>query len=115
MFPLQVSGISLMRFKEFKEFLTCYFTSPLVKFTDNLWKVLGIVDGFNESCRYIASGVVKITDSSMSSISFHTAPKVYLPHYSYIFRNLEPLGTEMKNMACYGLGTILHLDIYKGG
>ena len=37
-----------------------------------------------------------------------------LPHYSYIFRMPEPLGTEMKNVACSRLRTMLHLEIQKG-
>ena len=53
-------------------------------------------------------------DDSMSVIRFVTTPKVDLPRYSYIFRKLEPLGTEMKNVACSRLGTMLHLDIQKG-
>ena len=50
----------------------------------------------------------------MSAIRFCTTPKGYLPHYSYIFRNLEPLGTEMENVACSRLGMMLHLEIQKG-
>ena len=50
----------------------------------------------------------------MSAIWFRTTPKGNLPHYSYIFRNPEPLGTEMKNVACSRLRTMLHLDIQKG-
>ena len=50
----------------------------------------------------------------MSAIQFRTTPKGDLLHYSYIFRNLEPLGTEMKNVACSMLGRMLHLDIQKG-
>ena len=50
----------------------------------------------------------------MRAIRFRTIPKGDLPHYSYIFRKPEPLGTKMNNMACSRLGTILHLDIQKG-
>ena len=50
----------------------------------------------------------------MSAIQFSATHKRYLPHYSYIFRNTEPLGTDMKNVACSSLGTMLHLDIQKG-
>ena len=50
----------------------------------------------------------------MSSMRFRTTPKGDLPHYSFIFRKPEPLGTEMKNVACSRLGTMLHLDIQKG-
>ena len=53
-------------------------------------------------------------DESMSAIRFRTTPKGDLLHCSYIFRQPEPLGTEMKNVACSRLGTMLHLDIQKG-
>ena len=50
---------------------------------------------------------------SMSAIQFCTTPKGYLPHYSYNFRKLESLGTEVNNVACSRLGTMLHLEILK--
>ena len=50
----------------------------------------------------------------MSAIKFRTTPKGDLPHYSYIFRKPESLGTDMKNVACSRLGTMLHLEIQKG-
>ena len=53
-------------------------------------------------------------DESMSAMRFCTTPKVYFRHYSFIFRNMEPSGTEMKNVACLRLGMILLLDIQKG-
>ena len=50
----------------------------------------------------------------MSVIRFRTTSKGDLLHYSYIFRKPGPLGTEIKNLACSSLGTMLHLDIQKG-
>ena len=50
----------------------------------------------------------------MSAIRFLTTPKGYLPQYSYILGKPEPLDTEINNVACYWLGTMLHLDIQKG-
>ena len=44
----QVCGISLTRFKEFRTFWTCSFVDPLVKVTDNFWKICGLIYGFNE-------------------------------------------------------------------
>ena len=76
---------------------------------DKLWRILGLIDGFNESCRHIASGVGKTADESMSAIRFFTTPKGYLPHYSFILRKLDTLGTEMKNVVCLRLGTMLNL------
>ena len=57
LYPLQVCSISLTRFKEFSIMFTNYFVDPWVKGTDNFWKIRGLVDGFNESRRQIASGV----------------------------------------------------------
>ena len=34
-----------------------------------------------------------------------------LPHYAFVFGNLEPLGTELNNAACSRLGTMLYLEI----
>ena len=75
---------------------------------------MGLFGGVNESHRKITSGVEKEADKSMISIRFWTNPKGDLPHYSYIFRNTEPFGTEFKNAACSRLGTMLYLETKKG-
>ena len=84
------------------------------KGTNKFWKIRGLIDGFNDSRRYISSGVGKTADESISAIQFFTTTKGDLTHYSYIFRKLEPLGIEMNNLACSRLGTMLHLEIQKG-
>ena len=84
-----------------------------VKGTDDFWKIRGLVDRFNESRGKIASGVEKTVDELISAILFRTTPKGDLMHYSFIFRNPDPLGKEMKNVACSRLGTMLHLEILK--
>ena len=58
--------------------------------------------------------MVKFINDSISAILFRITYKGYLPHYSYIFRKPEPLGTEIKNVAFSRLGTMLHLEIQKG-
>ena len=50
----------------------------------------------------------------MSTIRFSIIPKLDLPNYSYIFRNPEPLGTKMNNVACSMFSTMLYLEIQKG-
>ena len=65
---LYVCGLSLTTFKEFGIFWLCYFVDPLVKVTDNFWKVCGMIDGFNELHRQIASGVDKMVVDSISAI-----------------------------------------------
>ena len=114
LYPLQVCIISLTTFKEFRKFWTCYFVDTLVKCTNNFWKVRGLIGGFNKYCRQITSGVKKTADYSMSAIQFCTTPKGDLLHYFYILRKPDPLATEMNNMACLELGTMLHLEMKNG-
>ena len=47
----------------------------------------------------------------MRAIIFCITPKGDLPHYSHIVRNLEPLGTDIKYMACYRLDIMLYIEI----
>ena len=49
----------------------------------------------------------------MSSIRFCTTPKSYLPHYFYIFRKPDPLGTDIKNVDFSSSGTMLYLETQK--
>ena len=102
--PLQVCGVSAKRFKYFKAFWTCSFTTPTIKGIYNFSKVRGLIHGFNDSRRQIASGVVKTAIESMIVIRFCTTPKGDSPHYSYIFRNPEPLVTEINNVSFSMLG-----------
>ena len=104
----------MIRFKEFRTFWVSSFADLSVKGTENFSKIRGLIDSFNDLRRQIASGVGKTSDGLMSAIQFFTTPKGDLPHYSFIFRNMGPLGTEMKDLACSRFGTMLHLDIQKG-
>ena len=65
---LQVCGISLTRFKWFRKFWPCFFVDLLVKGTDNFWKIRGLIEGFNDLRRQIASGVERTADESMCAI-----------------------------------------------
>ena len=49
----------------------------------------------------------------MSDIRFHIAPKCDLLEYYHIFSKQQPLGTDIKNVTCYSLETVLYLDIQK--
>ena len=60
LYPWKVCAISSRRFKGFRAFWPCTFTSLLVKGRDNFWKVWEIINGFNKSCRHIDSGVEKL-------------------------------------------------------
>ena len=50
----------------------------------------------------------------MSAMQFRITPQGDLPHYSCIFRKPEPLGEDMKNVACSRVGSMLHLEIQTG-
>ena len=50
----------------------------------------------------------------MSAIRFRTTAKGNLPHFSYIFRNPEPLGTEFKTVACSITGDLLFVEVHRG-
>ena len=56
---LQVFGMPFTIFKDFRTFWPCFFVDPLVKSTDNFWKIRELIDGFNESRRQTASGKEK--------------------------------------------------------
>ena len=86
----------------------------MVKGIENFWKSRGLIDGFIKSRRQIDSGVAKLANDSMSAIRFLTTPKANLPHYLYIFWKLEPLEIDINNVACYRLGTMLHLETQRG-
>ena len=66
------------------------------------WRERLLIDGFNEACSNIAASYLKVGDESMSAIQFLTKPKGNLPHFSYIFRNPEPLGTD-SNIVAFSL------------
>ena len=72
--------MSVKRFKDFSTFWPSSFVDPLVKGTDNFWKIRGMIDGFNESRRNIYSGVGKTAHEYMSAIQFRTTPKGDLPY-----------------------------------
>ena len=90
LYTLQICAIYLTRFKEFR--ILCIWSSVdiLVKVTDNFWKVLGIIDQFNESCRQISSGVEKRHMSRWVPYNF-VPPLKYIYIKYLFFRNQEPL------------------------
>ena len=67
-YTLQVCIIHLTSFKEVRAFWISPFISPLVKVIHNLCKVRGIIGGFNDSRRQIASGMGKMAYESMCVI-----------------------------------------------
>ena len=71
-----VCGIFLKRFKDFKTFWPCYFTSTSVKGIYNFWKFRGIINGFNEYQMQIASVVKKWQMSKLVPYTFVPPLKV---------------------------------------
>ena len=61
--------------------------------------------------KYIASSYINVRDDSMSVIPFFTMSKGKLPHLSYIFRNPEPLGTELNIFDFSVTGALIFLEI----
>ena len=70
-----------------------------VKATYEWWREKFSTNGLNAACKNISASSMKVGDESMSAIHFRTTAKGNLPHWSYIFRKPEPLGTEFKTVA----------------
>ena len=73
-----------------------------------------LIYGFNEACKNIASGFLKVGDESRSAICFRTKVEGNLTHLSYIYYNLEPLEKYFKTLACSVTGESLFIDIQRG-
>ena len=72
-----------------------------------------LIYGFNKSCKNISASFLTVDDESMSEIRFRTTAKGNLPHLSYIFRKLEPLGAEFKKFACSVTGALLFTEVQR--
>ena len=73
-----------------------------------------LINGINEACKNTPAIYLKVGDDSMSAIIFWTTEKGNLPHLSYIFRKLEPLGTELKIVAYYVTGALILIEVHIG-
>ena len=78
------------------------------------WRTKLLFDGFNTACKNIAASFLKVGDESMSAIWFRKTAKGNLPHLSYIFWKLEPIGTKFKTVACYITGALLFIEVNRG-
>ena len=70
-------------------------------------------DVLNKVCKNIADIYLKVDDDSMSAICFRTTTKRNLPDLSYIICKPEPLGGELKTVACYFTGSLLVIKIHR--
>ena len=73
-----------------------------------------MIDGSNEACSNISTSYLKVGDESTRAKRFHTTSKGDLPHLSYIFCKLEPLGMEFNTVDCYVTGAFIFLEIQRG-
>ena len=92
-FLRQISGISLARGNEFRNYWPKGFELEEDKVTDEWLREKLLINRFNVACNNIAASSLKVGYESMSAIRFRTTAKGSLPHLSYIFRKPEPLGT----------------------
>ena len=72
-----------------------------------------LFNGFNTVCKNIAAIFLKVGDDSMSAISFRKMAKGNLPHFSYTFFNLDPLGTEFNTVAFSDIGVLLLIEFQR--
>ena len=73
-----------------------------------------LISGFNEACKNISDSYLKVGDEYMSANRFRTTAKGNLPHLSYIFCNLDPLGTESNTVACSVAGALILVEVQRG-
>ena len=110
----QIYGISFTRAKEFINYWTRGFKLEEEKASDERWREILLIDGFNVSCNYIAASFLKVGDESMSVICFRTTAEGNLPHLSYMLRNPEPLRTEFKTVVCFVKGALILIEVQRG-
>ena len=84
-FFCHVSGISLTRGNEFRNYWPKGFESEEENSTYEWWRVKLLIDGFNAACKNISYSSLKVGDESMNAIRFWTIAKGGLPQLCYIF------------------------------
>ncbi|CAB9527834.1 unknown protein [Seminavis robusta] len=104
------------RFKDLKSMFPSAFQDMDAKEKKDPWSMVrGILNGYNDKrARVIAASIRKIMDESMSAYKPQTTKTGNIPHLSYIDRKPEPLGTELKTVACSKTGVIIYAEIQEG-
>ena len=75
-----VSGISLTRGKEFRNYFPQGFDLEADKEMDEWRREKFLINGFNTSYKNIAASFMKVGDESISPIRFRMTEKGNLPH-----------------------------------
>ena len=99
--------------KGFQEVLAKGFESEEDKAKDEWWKKNLLTNFFNGAFNNISASYLKAGGESMSAIRFRMMTKGNLHFLSYIFLKLEPLGTELKTVACYVAGAFLFIELQR--
>ena len=113
LFPRQVCDISLTRGKELRNYWPKGFDWEKEKATDEWWRAELLIDGFNESLNNISVSSLKVGDESISVIRFPTTAKGGLPHFSFILRKPEPLGTELNTVVFSVTRSLLFVEVHR--
>ena len=92
-FYFRICGISTTRGREFRKYRPRGFESEEEKKKYQWWRGKLFIHGFNKACKNISVSFMKVEYEYMSEIIFRTMEKGNFPHFSYIFRKPEPLGT----------------------
>ena len=72
------------------------------------------INGFNEALNNIAASSMKVGDESMSAIRFRKTEKWNLPHLSYIFHKLEPMGKDFNTVTYSVTLALLFIEYQRG-
>lgn len=108
-------GMSYRRFSSIRKVYSFCFSEPEARMTDDWWRFIGGIRGFNANRRrtIIRSAVLTI-DESMSSWNPQTSKYGGLPNISFVKRKPKPLGTEFKDVCDGCHGVMLFLEIQEG-
>ncbi|GFH45724.1 hypothetical protein CTEN210_02198 [Chaetoceros tenuissimus] len=102
------------RFKTIKKWIPYLWTNESLKNTDPWFQIVDIFKDFNENRREkVLSSTDDTGDETMSSLRPRTTPKGNLPHLQNVLRKPEPLGTELKSLACTKLKMMKALELQR--
>jgi hypothetical protein len=108
--------MKLYCFKLWKQFIVKVNEDGARKRDGDPWcQFTTVIDEFNDvRLNKITTSLWDILDASISSYRPRATATGSLPNISFIFRKLEPLGTEFKCAACPIIGTMKCLKIQRG-
>ncbi|GFH47221.1 hypothetical protein CTEN210_08413 [Chaetoceros tenuissimus] len=102
------------RFKSIKKWIPYLWTNENLKNSDPWYQIVDIFKDFNENRREkVLSSTDDTGDETMSAIRPRTTPKGNLPHLQNVLRKPEPLGTELKSLACTKLKMMKALELQR--